>query len=895
MSRTHLLSALTILLTFVICVPAQDLDPDLMAWWKFDDGTGTVAVDSSGNGHDGVFIQDPDWVAGKFGGALHFDGQGGERVSLGGLDIPSGAMTIACWFKADNLDTPGNDPRMVSKAFGGANNDHIWMFSSSRISGEKFLRFRLKTNDGQDTTEIKAGTFEVGEWIHGAVWWDGTNMKVYKNGAEVGNIAKGGTSVALDPAVQAAIGNQPIGAENRPFDGIIDDVRIYTKALAEAELAQVMEGPPAPLAAGPDPADGATLEQSWANLSWQPGTWAVSHDVYFGTNYDDVEQGAEGTFVGNTATNFQVVGFTGFPAPEGLQPGMTYYWRVDEVNPDNPESPWKGIVWSFTLPPKEPYNPIPADTMKFVKTDADLTWTAKWGAALFGVYLGTDQATVENATGAARTGKTTFDPGVLELDTTYYWRVDSFDGATWTTGNVWSFTTTRPGGGLVGEYANYGGGVPDPPESPFQNVTLTRVDPGIDFAWGNGSPEPGVIDEDNFAVRWTGELEVPLDGRYTFKTTTDDGVLLWVNGVEIAKAWRTQSAVEQGSTIDLVAGEFASIKMLYFATSGNAQANLSWGHDSFGLEIIPAAALSPPLRAGLITPTSKAVNVTQTPTLEWTAGDHAAQHDVYFGADADAVAAAETSTADIYQGRQAETSFAPAKLAWNTTYYWRIDEVNDLNPDSPWRGSVWSFTTADFLIIDDFEGYDAYENQIWWSWKDGLGYAAHDDEPAFGGNGTGSAVGDETTISYTEETTRHGGAQSMPFFYNNNKQGFARYSEAELILTAARDWTEEGVAELSLWLNGDPANSADRLYVAVSSAGGQTVVVYHDDPAATQTDGWTEWVIPLQSLADQGIDLTNVDEIALGVGTRGNTTAPGGSGKMLFDDIRLYRPRNVGP
>jgi hypothetical protein len=301
------------------------------------------------------------------------------------------------------------------------------------------------------------------------------------------------------------------------------------------------------------------------------------------------------------------------------------------------------------------------------------------------------------------------------------------------------------------------------------------------------------------------------------------------------------------------------------------------------------------LRAGLITPTSKAANVTQTPTLQWTAGDHAAQHDVYFGTDADAVAAAETSTADIYQGRQAETSFTPAKLAWNTTYYWRVDEVNDLNPDSPWRGSVWSFTTADFLIVDDFEGYNAYENQIWWSWKDGLGYAAHDDEPAFGGNGTGSAVGDETTISYTEENTRHGGAQAMPFFYNNNKQGFAKYSEAELTLTAARDWTEEGVAELSLWLNGDPTNSADRLYVAVSNAGGQTAVVYHDDPVATQIDGWAEWLIPLQSLADQGIDLTDVHKIALGVGTRGNMTAPGGSGKMLIDDIRLYRPRNVGP
>ena len=95
MQRTHVLLASIVLLMVAVCAQAQD--PDLLAWWKFDDGMGTIAVDSSGNGNDGVFIQDPYWVAGKFGGALHFDGQGGERVSLGGLNIPSGQMTITCW------------------------------------------------------------------------------------------------------------------------------------------------------------------------------------------------------------------------------------------------------------------------------------------------------------------------------------------------------------------------------------------------------------------------------------------------------------------------------------------------------------------------------------------------------------------------------------------------------------------------------------------------------------------------------------------------------------------------------------------------------------------------------------------------------------------------------
>ena len=896
MRRTHFLTAFTVLIATAVCAQAQD--PDLLGWWKLDDGTGTVTVDSSGNGFDGVFVGDPEWVAGKFGSGLSFDGQGGERVSIGNLDVDAGGISLTCWFFADTLDTPGQDPRMISKAFGGGTDDHIWLMSSSRQGGEKRLRFRLKTNDGGAVTTLigdqGAGVrvLPVGEWAHAAATWDGTTMRVYINGIETGSADRGGTAVFTDPAVGAAFGNQPVGGENRPWDGVLDDVRIYTKALTVDEIAEVMQGPPAPLAAGPDPADGATLEQSWTSLTWQAGTYAVSHDVYFGTSFEDVEQGAATAFVGNTTNNLQVVGFVGFPAPDGLEPGVTYYWRVDEINPDNSESPWKGIVWSFTLPPRGAYRPVPADTMKFVKTDAELSWTAKWGAALYAAYFGTDAAEVEAATGAPAAGKTTFDPGPLEMDTKYYWRVDTFDGLEWLTGDVWSFTTTRPGGGLVGEYANYGGGVPNPPESPFQNVTLTRIDPGINFAWGNGSPEPGVVDEDNFAVRWTGELEVPLTGKYTFKTTTDDGVLLYVNGQEMADAWRNQSAaLEQSGSIRLVAGEFASIKMLYFATGGNAQADLRWEHDLIPLEVVPAAALSPPLRAGLITPTNEATNVTQTPTLEWAAGGQAVQHDVYFGIDPDVVAAADSGTADIYRGRQAETSFTPAKLAWDTTYYWRIDEVNDLNPDSPWQGSVWTFTTADFLIVDDFESYDAYDDQIWWTWKDGLGFVAHDDEPAFNGNGTGSAVGDETTVSFTEEGTRHGGAQAMPLFYDNNKVGAAKYSEAEMTLTSARDWTEEGVVELSLWFSGDPANSAESLYVAVSNTGGQPVVVVHQDPAATQIDGWTEWVIPLQTLADQGIDLTDVDKIALGVGTRGNNTVPGGQGKILYDDIRLYRPR----
>jgi hypothetical protein len=95
------------------------------------------------------------------------------------------------------------------------------------------------------------------------------------------------------------------------------------------------------------------------------------------------------------------------------------------------------------------------------------------------------------------------------------------------------------------------------------------------------------------------------------------------------------------------------------------------------------------------------------------------------------------------------------------------------------------------------------------------------------------------------------------------------------------------------WMNQDigiESNDAEPLYVAVSNSTGTPAVVVYDDPAASTIDTWTEWVISLQTLADQGIDLTNVDGLAIGIGTQGNMTVPGGSGKVLIDDVRLTQP-----
>jgi hypothetical protein len=272
-------------------------------------------------------------------------------------------------------------------------------------------------------------------------------------------------------------------------------------------------------------------------------------------------------------------------------------------------------------------------------------------------------------------------------------------------------------------------------------------------------------------------------------------------------------------------------------------------------------------------PANGAVDVKQTQILSWSPGEAAASHQVYFGTEKEVVRNANTGSPE-YKGTRdlGSESYDPGKLEWDSNYYWRVDEVNNANPDSPWIGPVWSFTTANFLIVDDFESYNDLDpaetdsNRIFNAWIDGY------DDPT-----NGSLVGYDSP-PFAEQTIVHSGSQSIPLFYDNS----VGYSEATLTLTYPRDWTEKGVSTLTIWFRGVSDNAAETLYVALNG----TAVVNHDNPDAAQINEWTQWNIDLQVF---GINLTNVDTIALGLGNRSNPLA-GGSGTMYFDDIRLYLP-----
>ncbi|MBN2316016.1 MAG: hypothetical protein JXM79_18965 [Sedimentisphaerales bacterium] len=110
-----------------------------------------------------------------------------------------------------------------------------------------------------------------------------------------------------------------------------------------------------------------------------------------------------------------------------------------------------------------------------------------------------------------------------------------------------------------------------------------------------------------------------------------------------------------------------------------------------------------------------------------------------------------------------------------------------------------------------------------------------------------------------------------------------------MTLSALRDWTQAGVGELSIWHRGASGNAAEPLYVALANSAGAPAVVANDNPSAATIRSWTQWIVPLQAFADQGINLGNVAKIAIGLGTKGNAAAPGGSGTLYVDDIRLQQ------
>ncbi len=714
-----------------------DIKSDLISYWKLDDGSGTTATDSAG-ANDGTLQGDAKWAAGWVVGAVELDGDD-DYVDCGQGTVFNtvcrNAITLAAWVKADPALGPAWGG-IIMRGYGYLYGDVEPYDTFAMYYHRPNERMGFKTNstspEWMASPDNSATALFDGEWHHTASVYDGAEKVIYLDSVEIVRAAATG-QIGIGEGTGRVLlgGGRDVDPMVIEFGGRIDEARIYDRALTQEEIVAVMENiEDFPYASGPNPPIGSLHPDTWVNLSWRVGDSAVSHNIYLGDNFDDVNGATidSPVFQGNQGGTTLLAGFPGFAFPEGLVPGATYYWRIDEVNDADPNSPWKGNIWSFSIPPKTAYNPDPADGAEFVDPDATFSWTGGYGAKLHTVYIGTsfddlnDAVTggVPQGTETFTQGTATFSPGPLQSEKVLYWRVDEFDGIETHKGDIWAFTT------------------------------------------------PGAV--------------------------------------------------------------------------GNPQ------------------------------PANGAADVQMIATLSWTAADNAASHELYFGADANAVKNATTASVE-YVGPKAlgSESYDPGKLDWDAGYCWRVDEVY---PANTVKGLVWSFSTADFISVDDFESYndidppDVASNRIFDKWIDGFGTTTN-----------GALVGNDLP-PYAEQGIVHGGAQSLVYRYDNN----LKTSEATLTLVYPRDWTTESVTKLSLWFRGAPANAADRMFVALNG----TAVVYNDDASATQISGWKQWVIDLSAFGGLGVDLTNVNTITIGIGTK-NSPAAGGTGTMYFDDIRLYR------
>ena len=903
---------------------------ELVGHWSFDDGAGAIAVDSSGNGHDAVVEGGGDsaWV----------EGQLGDAVEVGNgvwVNVPPEA-----WAPIDNQFTVA----FWSFGYDGLGNN--WGFFATAAGANRMVSNHIPWGDGSvyyDTADA-AGAWQAeriskpldpgmatGVWNHWAFTKnaDTGDKKIYLNG-ELWHSGTNATGPVTDISV-FTIGSGPNGSEQ--YLGVIDDFQLYDVELTQEEIQAAMIGQGQPFAFGPDPEDDALHEATWVNISWKAGDFAVSHDVYLGDNFDDVNSGAEGVFQGNLGSTSLIAGFTGFAFPDGLVPGTTYYWRVDEVNDANVASPWKGDVWSFWVPSRTAYGAVPADEAQFLPVDVTLEWTAGFNAKLHTVYFGDNFDEVGNASGGVAQTDATFSPGMLELDKTYYWRVDEFDPPATHKGDVWSFTTLpdvpiadpalmgwwtfEEGTGttavdwsgqgrhgmFVGEpqwVAGYDGGAVEFDGSSYVDTGYTEDLATYTIAcWvkspaaPSGAAASGPLHrEQNYQFNWNHGNEV-FRGAAAMNAGGD-----WRDASYMplsANRWYHLAATYDGTTFNAYRdgvlitsrpggwgapnAESGSLKLGRHATAagnfftGTVDEARVYNRALTAEEIVEAMNGDTSIAWSPNPGNGTMVEIGDALPLSWSAGDSASQHDVYFGSDKAAVANADASDGSgIYRGRQGTTTYNPPEgVAWGGgPYYWRVDESN--TDGTIGTGKMWTFTVTDYLIVDDFESYNDIDEGDPGSNRIYLTWI-----DGFGTTTNGSQAGnlDPPFMSQGRES-----AQAMPLSYDNA----GKTSEATMTLVSRKDWTEQGVTKLVLWFSGDSANAADRMYVALGNA-----IVYHPDDAATQDAGWNEWVIDLQEFANQGADLTNVGSITIGFGTRNAPVATGGIGTVEFDDIGLVR------
>jgi hypothetical protein len=471
-----------------------------------------------------------------------------------------------------------------------------------------------------------------------------------------------------------------------------------------------------------------------------------------------------------------------------------------------------------TILPGRAINPSPANEKIDVLRDVTLRWTPAVAGAKQDVYFGTSFEAVNQATTTVdpsgvykgRIDPNTYDAGLLTLGQTYYWRVDKVD-ATIIKGAVWSFSVeplAYQATGITATASSSDTGVG--PQNTINGSGLTKdLHSAANAAmWVStkSGPQPTWIQyafDQVYKLKemrvWNYNVAFEAVLGFGFKDVT---VEYSTDGTTWSVLKETQFAQAPGldnyasnTTVDFGG---MPVKFVRLTAKNN------WGGlvPQFGLSEVQFYYT--PVNPREPVPASGTAGLVVDTTLAWRAGREAGSHQVYFGTDANAV---RDGTAPVKT--VTSPAFDPGALEFGQTYYWKVAEVNEATTPKSWEGPVWSFSTSEFAVVDDFETYtDDEGSRIYEAWVDGWT------------NGTGSTVG-YVQAPFAEQTIIHGGKQSMPLDYNNTKSPF--YSEAERTFDTVQDWTANGADTFVLWFRGNPSAFAEAAGTITMSGGGTDI------------------------------------------------------------------------
>gem|GEM_PF-1287290 len=474
----------------------------LVAHYTFDEGEGITVGDAIGS-NVGTMVNGPTWTTGKIGaGAVDFNGSqiNGSYIDVGNIDVSGVGLTISAWVKGDTFTT--SDARIISKSTGTAEADHYWMLSTISSGGTK-LRFRLKTGNITSTLIASTGNLSPSTWYHAVARYDGSTMKLYLNGVEVGFVSKSG-SLATNNIVGVNIARNPDGYGE--WDGSIDDVRIYNRALSVSEITELYN-----LGSGPLPQD--IIAPTISSIS-APGITTTGATISWTTNEPattQVQYGLTTSYGSQTALNSSLI--TSHTANiSGLSANTAYNYRV--ISTDAAGNTTQSSNQTFSTPISNPTYTLTvtksgagsnlssvsssptgiscgSDCSEPYTSGTSVTLTATPASGYTTSWSGCTSSsgnTCSISLGANTTVTATFN--AISSGTTFYIR----DGGTSTTCTDWSNAcdtlpaTLQRGATYYVADGTYSGYTFDDPNSGTQIITVKKAtisDHGTNTGWSN--------------------------------------------------------------------------------------------------------------------------------------------------------------------------------------------------------------------------------------------------------------------------------------------------------------------------------------------------------------------------------------------------------------------------